>query len=53
VICCFAGRFKNATPRLRYQDIERSQEGVSPNTLSAKTLNERGIIDPRFGRLRD
>jgi DNA-binding HxlR family transcriptional regulator len=35
---------------LRYQDFERSLEGVSPNTLSArlKALMERGIIDRRF-----
>ena len=35
---------------LRYQDLERSLEGVSPNTLSArlKSLSERGIIDRRL-----
>jgi DNA-binding HxlR family transcriptional regulator len=35
---------------LRFQDLERSLEGVSPNTLSArlKALTDRGIIDRRF-----
>ena len=35
---------------LRFQDLERSLEGVSPNTLSArlKGLTDRGIIDRRF-----
>src|SRR5579864_9272618 len=35
---------------LRFQDLERSLEGVSPNTLSArlKSLMDRGIIDRRF-----
>lgn len=35
---------------LRFQDLERSLEGISPNTLSArlKSLMDRGIIDRRF-----
>jgi DNA-binding HxlR family transcriptional regulator len=35
---------------LRFQDFERSLEGVSPNTLSArlKGLMDRGIIERRF-----
>jgi DNA-binding HxlR family transcriptional regulator len=42
--------FKRGGGPLRYQDFERSLEGVSPNTLSArlKALMERGIIDRRF-----
>lgn len=35
---------------LRFQDLERSLEGVSPNTLSSrlKGLTDRGIIDRRL-----
>ena len=34
----------------RFQDLEHSLTGVSPNTLSArlKSLTDRGIIDRRF-----
>ena len=34
----------------RFQDLERSLKGISPNTLSArlKTLEEHGVIERRF-----
>src|ERR1700740_93774 len=34
----------------KFQDFERSLDGISPNTLSArlKRLEEAGIVEPRF-----